>query len=206
MQASYGFTGETPSFCGRHRGANHTNLVSRKCAHPDCSRIPLFGSEATEIPLRCFIHKRPGEHNIKSKKCEQRGCMKQPSFGVRAFRTPGLSLVVCFFVWKHAYTEGKRERPFQRKWPHLLASPQMKASPLFPVQVKGGKPRFCRGHVQGKSMMNLSKLKGKKCEEQGCHRRPSFSVCFPCARDSTILAVDLALKAYLIVVPSPRNL
>lgn len=63
-------------------------INSRRCARPDCSKIPFFGVEASKAPLYCREHAEAVMMIITSRRCARRGCSKVPFFGVEGSKVP----------------------------------------------------------------------------------------------------------------------
>ena len=117
-----------------------------------------------DVPKFCTRHKSANHTNLLAPKCAIEGCKSFPLYGNgtdSAFR----------FCMLH-----------RRPGDHNMKSKKCEQNgclkqPCFGI--KGGKPRFCLDHVQGKGMINLMRLKARTCETENCKRRPSFSVGVP---------------------------
>jgi hypothetical protein len=58
------------------------DVVTKRCAHEGCSKIPTFGLPGGR-PSRCAVHKLEGMDDVKNnRRCEHEGCSKQPTFGL----------------------------------------------------------------------------------------------------------------------------
>jgi hypothetical protein len=56
------------------------NVTHKRCAHPDCKKIPSFSYEGQVNGLYCAEHRLENMVRVKSKKCAYPKCRKEPSF------------------------------------------------------------------------------------------------------------------------------
>lgn len=80
---AFGLRGEGPSFCAKHKAPGMVNVVSRRCQHPSCDRIPSYGREGDGRKASfCKAHKADDMINVKHPRCAQAECLRQPGFGM----------------------------------------------------------------------------------------------------------------------------
>ena len=59
------------------------DVVSKKCADPDCNKIPNFNIPGSSSAKFCNDHKTDSMIDVKHLRCEGTGCKNRPSFNIR---------------------------------------------------------------------------------------------------------------------------
>jgi len=58
------------------------NVISKKCEHHDCSKIPVYNSPGESKARFCNEHKLEGMVDVKHKRCEHLGCETRPNYNL----------------------------------------------------------------------------------------------------------------------------
>lgn len=62
------------------------DIVNKRCGHPDCNTVALFGVDGTTKPELCAEHAHDGMVSVIRKCCKHQGCRKCASFGLEESR------------------------------------------------------------------------------------------------------------------------
>lgn len=71
-------------FCAEHAEGGMVDLKKKRCAHPDCPKIPSYGVDSSKKGEYCAAHALAGMVNVVERRRAQAGCDTSGSHGVRA--------------------------------------------------------------------------------------------------------------------------
>ncbi len=162
----------------------------KRCAHPECTRHPSFGTPGGKR-THCKAHAESGMEDVKSKRCAHPGCPIRPSYGppggkashCKRHAEPGMEDVVhdrCAHpgcgrqpsyglpLGKASHCQAHAEPGMEDVTHQRCAHPGCIRQPTFGPP--GGKPSHCKAHVEPR----MEDVVSKRCAHPGCTRNPSY--------------------------------